>query len=226
MVFLAFKSGQEMCRTKFGVENSYRSSDKVNMIRWARKLEYADVVAYYRGLIHLRRSNPSLFCMTDSSVVRSNVAFFEDIGLSVPSQCIAYRVRSSASPSSNAVDECWREVVVLLNASASEVSFALPEADSYRHWIKVVDAQKAGCDALDRPIHGKSSVRGRSAAMFRRASDEENHTLVVPLRLNHVSDADCGAYTFAPTPYSVGLTRLRSNTDQRLGGLAGSSIDD
>ncbi len=55
------QAGQEFLRSKpcedgDGFDhNSYRSSDKVNSIKWQRKSEHKDVVDYYKGLIKLRR---------------------------------------------------------------------------------------------------------------------------------------------------------------------------
>ena len=51
-------AGEEMARTKVDengnlVENSFNSSDKVNKIYWDRKIEYKDLVEYYKGLIDM-----------------------------------------------------------------------------------------------------------------------------------------------------------------------------
>ena len=53
-----------MARTKVDehgklVENSFSSSDKVNKICWDRKIEYKDLVEYYKGLISLRKEYKS-----------------------------------------------------------------------------------------------------------------------------------------------------------------------
>lgn len=50
--------GQEFCRSKHGISNSYRSPDSVNKIDWARKEQYGEVVDYTRDLLKLRRSEP------------------------------------------------------------------------------------------------------------------------------------------------------------------------
>ena len=48
--------GQESCRTKGGVDNSYRSSDDINKIDYQRHLQYAEVVEYTKDVLKLRRS--------------------------------------------------------------------------------------------------------------------------------------------------------------------------
>jgi pullulanase len=198
--------GQEMCRTKFGVENSYESPDAINMVRWEAKRERADVVAYYRGLIELRRRHPELFCMTDASAIRSSVTFYEDLGLCVPPQCIAYRIVDPAAVE----DGCWNQVVVLLNAQPTDVEFALPDCDDFQHWLQVVSAEAAGREAIGRPVYGAISVGGRSAAILRRASSEENRHALVDVRLRHVTDGGMLPSFPVVSPYMVGLTRERA----------------
>ena len=53
--------GQEFCRTKRGYENSYISCDKVNQIDLSFKDKFRDVYDTYKGLIYLRKMNPTAF---------------------------------------------------------------------------------------------------------------------------------------------------------------------
>ena len=53
--------GQEFLRTKQGDENSYKSSDKINQIDFSMKETYGDVYKTYKGLIALRKANPTAF---------------------------------------------------------------------------------------------------------------------------------------------------------------------
>ena len=62
-----FQAGEEMLRTKPDGkggydENSYRSSDRVNALKWGDldQEEYRTNVEYYRGLLALRRTYPVL----------------------------------------------------------------------------------------------------------------------------------------------------------------------
>lgn len=54
-------------RDKKGVHNSYQSPDSINAIDWKRKAEHADVFAYYKGLIQLRKNHPA-FRMGDADL--------------------------------------------------------------------------------------------------------------------------------------------------------------
>lgn len=49
-----FQAGEEFCRTKHGDENSYQSAPGVNQLDWKRRVQFDDMVEYYRGLITLR----------------------------------------------------------------------------------------------------------------------------------------------------------------------------
>ena len=63
------QAGEEMMRSKDGDENSYKSSDAVNNIRWNTLAEGSDAYAmmlYYKGLIEMRKAYPILG--TDGSV--------------------------------------------------------------------------------------------------------------------------------------------------------------
>lgn len=53
-------SGEEFARSKNGDENSYRSPLSVNRIDWARTVQMAPLVEYYRGLLAIRRAYPEL----------------------------------------------------------------------------------------------------------------------------------------------------------------------
>lgn len=71
-----FQAGEEMLRTKPDGkggydENSYRSSDCVNALKWddLSKEEYRINVDYYRGLLALRKANPVLRLTTREEVL-------------------------------------------------------------------------------------------------------------------------------------------------------------
>ncbi|MFB0917803.1 MAG: type I pullulanase, partial [Clostridiaceae bacterium] len=49
--------GQEFLRTKFGVENSYKSPDIINRFDWTRAYKYRETVNYISDLIKLRKEH-------------------------------------------------------------------------------------------------------------------------------------------------------------------------
>ena len=78
-------------RDKKGVHNSYQSPDSVNAIDWKRKTEHADVFAYYKGLIQLRKHHPA-FRLGDAGLVRKHLEFLPAEGGNV----VAYRLKEHA----------------------------------------------------------------------------------------------------------------------------------
>lgn len=48
-------SGQEFLRTKYGIQNSYRSNDEINILDWNRCMSNYDVVEYTADIIQLRK---------------------------------------------------------------------------------------------------------------------------------------------------------------------------
>ncbi len=126
-------AGAEMLRTKFGVENSYNSSDEINQFVWSRKYEHHDVYEYYKNLIALRKAHKA-FTMPTSKMIQDKLMF-----LNAPEQCVAYMLKEHANQ-----DE-WRNIVVVYNASEDESTITLPMEAT---WHIVVDEHQAGCTPL------------------------------------------------------------------------------
>ena len=55
-------SGQEFCRSKKGLHNSYRSGDEINKITWSDKIKHEDVFKYTKDLIALRKDLSTIKC--------------------------------------------------------------------------------------------------------------------------------------------------------------------
>lgn len=66
--------GQEFCRTKNGLHNTYRSADQINQIDWLRRCRFADTVDYTKACIQLRKRNP-VFKMKSSEEILHHVSF-------------------------------------------------------------------------------------------------------------------------------------------------------
>jgi len=62
------QAGEEGARTKFGEDNSYNMSKKINNIDWARMYEYEDMIDYYKGLIAIRKEYPQIKSLTSESL--------------------------------------------------------------------------------------------------------------------------------------------------------------
>lgn len=131
-----FQAGEEMLRTKPGKkgkfdENSYRSPDRVNAIKWEDldKEEVATTVAYYRGLIAFRKAHPALRLATREQVAQKVH----------PIPCSHERVVAFH------IDEGADELYVLFNADTAQISHTLPEGP----WNVNIREDQAGTDALE-----------------------------------------------------------------------------
>ena len=109
-------AGEEVMRDKKGVHNSYNSPDSINAIDWKRKAEHADVFAYYKGLIQLRKNHPA-FRMGDAGLVRKHLEFLPVEG----SNLIAYRLKENAN------GDAWEDIIVVLNSRKENARLTVPE---------------------------------------------------------------------------------------------------
>ena len=108
-------AGEEVMRDKKGVHNSFQSPDSINAIDWSRKALHADVFAYYKGLMQLRRNHPA-FRMGSADAVRQHLEFLPVEG----SNLIAFRLKE------NAGGDAWKEIVVALNARTELAKVTIP----------------------------------------------------------------------------------------------------
>jgi pullulanase len=131
---LLIHAGQEFCRSKRGCNNSYDRPDAINRINWALKRNHADLCAYYRGLIALRKAHPALR-LTDPRQVRTRVSF----PAPPADRCIVYRINGRRLQGEPA-----RWLLVLLNGESSDTKFTLPRG----RWRIHADASSASLAPL------------------------------------------------------------------------------
>ncbi len=146
--------GQEFLRTKYDVENSYNQPDSINQIEWARKVKYADVVAYYQGLIQLRQAHPAFRLKTREEVGRHLQFLDDDLKLFIPHNCIGFQLDDPA--------DSWSKILVLFNPNPYNVLFPLPDGV----WTMVADHEKAGVAPIKVDIEGEIKLTKRSAMIL------------------------------------------------------------
>lgn len=127
-------SGQEFCRSKQGHANSYDQPDEINQLDWSLKRRNADVYAYHRGLIALRKAHPA-FRLRTREEAEQRVHFGEP----PHRRAVVYQLDAAGVEGETA-----EAILVLLNGSARGVDFPLVEGS----WSIVVDADHAGTDVL------------------------------------------------------------------------------
>lgn len=151
---LAFMSGgEEFCRSKQEGEhvnpnsipefvfNSYNAGDLPNAFDWNHLVTFADVNAYYQGMIKLRLEHPA-FCLATAAEVRSSMKF---LPLKESKNLVGFVLDGS-----KVAGETWHKIVVIFNASFIDQSVALPKGD----WKIVARGNLAGTLALGEPARG------------------------------------------------------------------------
>ena len=130
------QAGEEMLRTKPGKkggfdENSYRSPDKVNAIKWEEldKAEYQENVAFYQGLIRFRKAHPALRLQTRELVMKKVH----------PIPCDNEHVVAFY------IDDGIEDILVIFNADTDTVTKNLPTG----HWNVYIQGKRAGTEILE-----------------------------------------------------------------------------
>ena len=146
-------AGEEMARSKKGHENSYNLPDSVNAVDWRRKSKHAALVAYYRGLIALRKAHPA-FRLKTAAAIRRALSF---LPMPAPGM-VGYLLDGRSSGDSSS------QFAVLFNSTAQSQTVPLPSAG----WRVLVDGERAGTKSLRRIPGDSCSVPPRSALVLAR----------------------------------------------------------
>lgn len=109
-------AGEEVMRDKKGVHNSYQSPDSINAIDWSRKALHADVFAYYKGLIQLRKNHPA-FRLGSAELVRRHLELLPVEGKNL----VAWRLKEHAG------GDKWEDIVVVLNSRREPARVTVPQ---------------------------------------------------------------------------------------------------
>lgn len=144
-------AGAEFCRTKGGDENSYKSPDKVNAIRYNEKRTHAETVNFVRNLITMRKAHPA-FRLGSTAAVNEHLRF-EDANLE--DNLVVYRIQ-------DAPGDAWSDILVVLNGNDTAKRVELPEGD----WKTVELMSDWGGDAGANE-DSRAVVMGRRALSWR-----------------------------------------------------------
>ena len=146
-----FYGGEELFRTKQGVENSYQSPDSINVIEWTNKQTYSDLFAYYREIIKIRRQHKG-FRLGTAELVKNHVEFPE----TTQEGLIIYRIKDLQGIDTAA------SLVVLLNGTAEAMEVEVPQAT---YTVLAQDAQ-ANANGMGTIEGGKVQVAPYSATIL------------------------------------------------------------
>lgn len=163
------QAGEEFARTKYGDENSYKSSPDVNKLDWKRRKEYNELVEYYKGLRALRHKFSGLH--DNSMEGLHNICFHE-----AEEDVVAFEIKGGRE------DDLWEGLFVIYNSNEAGASVKLPrgrwqllaDADSSWYWK---DAQRymtgrggffskaVEAEGLSAQIYGKKKKRKGGSSM-------------------------------------------------------------
>ena len=149
-----FQAGEEILRTKpkgrgHFEENSYRSPDRVNALRWDTldKPEYQQTLQYYRGLIAFRKAHEGLRLTSRDAVQQSVFPIPTD-----NPQTVAYRI-----------EDRYHSILAIFNAGSQSAAFSLPQGQ----WEVNIHDTRAGTDCLF-TAEGQVEVAPVSATVLTR----------------------------------------------------------
>jgi pullulanase len=145
------QAGQEFLRSKAGNDNSYKSSDEINSLKWSTKAKYASTVAYFKGLLALRAAHPA-FRMSSSAQVAANLKFLKS-----PENVIAYSLNGKA------VKDSSTTLIVIHNANPGTATITLPNA---KKWSVMVKGSKAATKALEFFTGAQLKIAGQSTVVL------------------------------------------------------------
>lgn len=183
-----FQAGEELLRSKKREdgrfeENSYRSSDNINAIRWNNKSQYKKVFEYYKGLIQFRKEHV-VFRMSDGDMVRKNISFIPIKEANV----VAFILKEqSNNHNRNAESDKARDnklnnknnihdniakdnrsknlYLVLYNGNKEGYQLDLSNYHSY--WDIYVNHEKAASEIIESIEHGQVLVEGLSMLVMK-----------------------------------------------------------
>lgn len=152
------QAGEEFLRSKplpekkGFAENSYNMPDAVNSIKWDNIHEYPDMIAYYKGLMALRKAHP-VFRMQSEAEMTQNLCFLSD----TPENVVAYLLKGKGA------DDTPENILVIFNGNDEEILYNLPEGK----WKILVDDKTAGADGK-KNISEKADVEPLSALVLEK----------------------------------------------------------
>ena len=146
--------GEELFRTKRGIDNSFQSPDSINIIPWENKRAYYDLFEYYREMIAIRRAHKG-FRLGCAEAVKEHCEFMPLLEEG-NEHLIAYRIKDLEG-----IDSA-KSLIVLLNGGAEPADFPVPEAT---YTVLAQDA-KAAVKGLGRIEAGWVSVAPYSATIL------------------------------------------------------------
>ena len=144
-------AGSEMARTKYGDENSYKSSDTINQLDWDRKNQFIDVYEYYKGLIQLRKNHPA-FRMPSTVMIQKHLEFLPI----TEGNLVAYLLKNHAN------GDIWKNILVILNGNSASKNVSVPDGG----WTVALDGKVYQESGIHTITENTLAIDGRTALVL------------------------------------------------------------
>ena len=148
------QAGEEWGRTKYGDDNSFRSSIDINLLDWTRTYEHIDLVNYYKGMIAIRKAYAPL---RDDTNQTGDAVFFSQLRENL----LAYTI-----PNTTGVGD-WSMMAVVVNSNQQpdrvelKSSYPLP-----KEWTIIANRHTAGLDPLGTITGNKLIINPREVLIL------------------------------------------------------------
>lgn len=134
---LFMQAGEEFARTKYGNENSYKSSIAINRLDWTRAQENEDLVDYYKGMFAIRNAYPPL---RDWTTKTADHTVFSQL----PENLLAYTIPNVVEKNPK-----WKIMAVVANTNCKPVHLDLrADVSLPEEWTILANSQQAGLTSL------------------------------------------------------------------------------
>ena len=150
------QAGEEFCRSKYGVKNSYNAPDETNKLDWTRLLTHGTVADYYKGMLQIRHAFSGFTKITTRNGDNWNPNGNNYKWLSKKERGVSTLIVT------NDVKDEWNKVAVIMNNDTSDATVDLSKYDS--SWVILSDGNTAGLDVIS-TSGGNVKVAGKSVVV-------------------------------------------------------------
>ncbi len=169
-------AGEEFARTKYGNENSYNAPADLNKLDWSRTVEYSDLVAYYKGLMNIRKNFTPLTAATKD--YQNNIKFTNLF--SNQSTIVTYCI-------TNDQENEWNKMLVIHNASARQQTVTLAttfdtEINDSFEWVVLAKGDRAGLTPIETVTGRKITVPANSTLIAVDKAGFEKAAITDPVK--------------------------------------------
>ncbi|MDE5977388.1 MAG: type I pullulanase [Turicibacter sp.] len=130
--------GQEFCRSKNGIENSYNAPDYINAINWEQVYEHKKSIDLIKGYLKIRKSHGA-FRFSNSVLVKKHLRIFQH-----HHSVIEYTLKNVKEYGA------WDEIHIFFNTQNYEVNIPIVMND----FTLIADDQESGTESI-REVEGE-----------------------------------------------------------------------